>query len=81
MYNHSAYSFQINSPVLLSSTEQDSSYVSLQPPPEVMINDTVQFESIDLFLWTGPEFQTPTILFYSGPICSVNNNYDSNVSQ
>lgn len=62
--------------------EQDYSYISLQPPPARAINDTIQFESIDLYLWTGPDFRTPSVLFYSGPVCSANNigSYDPAVS-
>ena len=73
---------QINSPKLFSGMDEYSSYVSLQPPPERMASDKVQFESIDLYLWTGPEFRTPTVLFYFGPICSAGNtdSYDSEVS-
>jgi hypothetical protein len=62
--------FQINSPVVLeSSEEQDDSFLSLQPPLDRPLNDTIQFESIDLYFWTGPQFRTPTILFYTGPLC------------
>ena len=52
--------------------EQDNSFISLQPPLDRPLNETIQFESIDLYFWTGPQFRTPTILFYLGPICSVN---------
>lgn len=78
MYVH----IQINSPKLFSAMDEYSSYVSLQPPPERMASDKVQFESLDLYMWTGPEFRTPTVLFYFGPICSVGNtgSYDSEVS-
>lgn len=69
--------FQINSPILFSGDEIDVSYVSLQPPPYKTVNDTLQFESIDIYYWTGPEFRTPTILFYSGPICFLDN-YEHN---
>ena len=58
--------------VLESSEEQDSSYLSLQPPLDRPLNDTIQFESIDLYFWTGPQFRTPTILFYLGPLCLMN---------
>ncbi len=64
------FHFQINSPVVLeSSEEQDGSFLSLQPPLDRPLNDTIQFESIDLYFWTGPRFRTPTILFYTGPLC------------
>ena len=64
--------FQINSPVVLeSSGERASSFISLQPPADRRLNDTIQFESIDLYFWTGPRFRTPTILFYLGPVCSI----------
>jgi len=43
------------------------SYVSLQSPPGRDIQDTVQFETLDLYLWTGPGFQSPALLFYAGP--------------
>ena len=72
--------FQINSPVVLeSSEEQDGSFLSLQPPLDRPLNDTIQFESIDLYFWTGPQFRTPTILFYLGPLCLMNA-CDSSVS-
>ena len=73
---------QVNSPILLSSVARNTSYISLQPPPGRRLNDKIQFESIDLFLWTGPEFRTPAVLFYSGSACSMNNKdvYDSDVS-
>ena len=62
---------------------RNNSYVSLQPPPGRRIDDKIQFESIDLYLWTGPEFRTPSVLFYSGAACSMINNdvYNSDVSK
>ena len=67
------FHFQINSPVVLESNEErDGSFLSLQPPLDRPLNDTIQFESIDLYFWTGPQFRTPTILFYLGPLCLMN---------
>lgn len=58
--------------VLESSEEQDGLFLSLQPPLDRPLNDTIQFESIDLYFWTGPQFRTPSILFYLGPLCLMN---------
>ena len=75
------FHFQINSPVVLeSSEEEDGSFISLQPPLDRPLNDNIQFESIDLYFWTGPRFRTPTILFYSGPLYLMNT-YDLSVSK
>ena len=43
-------------------------YLSLQPPPGRTINDSIQFESMDLYFWTDSGFRLPSMLFYAGPI-------------
>ena len=48
--------------------EDELAYLSLQPPPEQVIQDGIQFESIELYLWSSAAFDPPSILFYAGPI-------------
>lgn len=62
------YIFQINSPVQLSDGDLELSYLSLQPPPGRLLDDTIQFETLDLYLWTGEDFADPSLLFYAGPV-------------
>ena len=59
---------QINSPVQLLDSEEEQSYLSLQPPPGRVINNTIQFETLDLYFWTGSAFRVPSLLFYAGPV-------------
>lgn len=59
---------QINSPVSLVDSDEESPYLSLQPPPGRTIDDTILFESLDLYLWTGVEFSLPAMIFYAGPV-------------
>ena len=44
------------------------SYLSLQPPPGRILDDTIQFETLDIYLWTGSDFDAPSLLFYAGPV-------------
>lgn len=52
----------------LVDSDLEGSYISLQSPPSRTIGDTIQFESMDLYLWTGLEFRIPSLLFYAGPV-------------
>ena len=64
-------SFQINSPVRLSSepaASEEVPYLSLQPPPGRQLEGVVQFEDLDLYMWPSARYQTPSLLFYAGPI-------------
>ena len=58
---------QINSPIQLESDDEEASYLSLQVPPGRAINDLIQFETLDMYIWTGPGFRSPALLFYAGP--------------
>jgi len=52
----------------LSDQGSDFSYLSLQPPPGRVINDRIQFESMELFFGTSSAFEAPSLLFYAGPV-------------
>lgn len=52
----------------LVDSNLERSYLSLQPPPGRIIEDDIQFETLDLYLWTGPQFSVPSLLFYAGPV-------------
>lgn len=52
----------------LINSNVENSYLSLQPPPGRVISDTIQFETMDLYLWTGSQFTAPSLLFYAGPV-------------
>ena len=52
----------------LTDSNLERSYLSLQPPPGRVIDDDIQFETLDLYLWTGSQFSTPSLLFYAGPV-------------
>lgn len=67
-YSLSLLPFQINSPVQLINSNVERSYLSLQPPPGRAIDDNIQFETLDLYLWTGSQFGVPSLLFYAGPV-------------
>ncbi len=58
---------KINSPIQLESSEDERSYLSLQAPLGRSIDDTIQFETLDIYIWTGPGFRSPALLFYAGP--------------
>ena len=60
--------FQINSPIQLSDQGSEGSYLSLQPPLGRIINDSIQFESMELFFGTSSAFTVPSLLFYAGPV-------------
>lgn len=59
---------QINSPVQLLDAGEEGSYLSLQPPPGRIIDNAIQFESLDLYFLTGAQFSAPSLLFYAGPV-------------
>lgn len=52
----------------LIDSNVERSYLSLQPPPGRVVDDRIQFESIDWYLWTGSQFSVPSLLFYAGPV-------------
>jgi hypothetical protein len=61
----------INSPVRLSSepaASEEVPYLSLQPPPGRQLEGVVQFEDLDLYMWPSARYQTPSLLFYAGPV-------------
>ena len=61
---------QVNSPVRLSSDADSNAvpYLSLQPPPGQQLGGVAQFEDLDLYLWPSAQYQTPSLLFYAGPV-------------
>ena len=67
VYKFSFAFLKVNSPIQLESSEEEQSYLSLQAPPGRSIEDTIQFETLDLYIWTGPGFRSPALLFYAGP--------------
>ena len=71
---------QINSPIHLLNAGPEESYLSLQPPPSRMINDTIQFETVDLYFLTDEQFLPPAILFYAGPIYEQEEEVSDDVS-
>ena len=71
---------QINSPIQLLNAGPEESYLSLQPPPSRMINDTIQFETVDLYFLTDEQFLPPAILFYAGPIYEQEEEVSDDVS-
>ena len=52
----------------LLNSDLEQSYISLQPPPGRAVKESIQFESLNLYLWTSADFVLPAILFYAGPI-------------
>ena len=60
---------KINSPALFEEAGSIKPYISLQPPPGVDNNEeTIQFDSLELYLNAYSSYQSPGLLFYAGPL-------------
>ena len=69
---------RISSPATFQTSGSIQPYISLQPPPGVeSINDTIQFNSLEIYLFADSDYNAPGILFYAGPLVeegSLSNN-------
>ena len=60
---------KINSPAVFEEAGSIKPYVSLQPPPGVGDNEeTIQFDSLELYLNANGLYRSPGLLFYAGPL-------------
>ena len=56
----------MNEGLVLTAEDGKESFISLQPPPGRTLTGATQYETIDLFLASGP-IKNNTLLFYAGP--------------
>ncbi len=60
---------RINSPATFEASGSINPYISLQPPPGIQgFNDSIQFDSLEIYLNADSNYNSPSILFYAGPL-------------